>query len=456
VSEESIALSLPREAPRPRYGEVLRFAIPVSLELALQSAFGMVDQLFVASLGEASFVGAGLTAQLISTLFVVLVALLMGAAVQLARHAGAQDVQGFSATGAQLLQLSVVVGLGLTLVLRLGADRLLQGMGAEPAVVERGVLFIRLVSWSLPLMALSEACNHVLRARGDVRSPVVIGLISLATNTGLNALFIFGAPGVPAMGLEGVAVATVLARGLGLVLVLWRLVSQRDDLRVSMADLTRLHGARMKALLMLSLPILAGQAAWTLGMLAYTRVYAELGTPVMAAHSAIGALEGLLLTFSMGLSAACVTLVGRELGRGDAAAAQALAGDVLRVGTGMALVTGALLCAASLWVGALFPRLAEGTLALAVMGLVVGGFLLPVKTLNMILANGVLRGGGDVRFVFACEGILLVGIASTWALGVPLGLGYAGALAGRALEEVVKLAVFSRRYLSQRWMHELR
>jgi Na+-driven multidrug efflux pump len=89
------------------------------------------------------------------------------------------------------------------------------------------------------------------------------------------------------------------------------------------------------------------------------------------------------------------------------------------------------------------------------MGLVLTGALQPVKTLNMVLTGGVLRSGGDLRFAMGCEILMSVGIASAYILGVGLGFGYLGAMAGKACEEGLKLGTYLWRYNSRRWIHEL-
>jgi putative MATE family efflux protein len=445
----------PAAGTRGRRGDILRFALPASLEVVLFQLIMLVDQVFVASLGEPSFVAAGLTGQLFALAFVVLSALGGGASIHLARYAGAGEEEAFSVLSVQVLWLAMLTAAALAAGLGLGAGRLMEALGAEPAVAERGVFFIRLVAWSLPFMALTEVGNQVLRARGEARSPALIGAVSLVTNSVLNYALIFGVWGLPEMGLAGSGVATLLARGLGFALVCQRLLSRRHALRVRAEHLWRLELAPLRRLVALALPMAAGQGVWMLGLLGYTKVFAALGTAELAAASAIGQLEGLCLMVSFGFGMACLTLVGQELGRRDGAAAHRVAAECLRLALGVSVVTGAGVAAGTLLLGTLYPHLEAGTLALATLGLLVLALLHPVKGLNMVLANGVLRGGGDVRFHLACEGLMLVGIACAYALGVPLGWGFLGVLAGKSCEELLKLAAFSWRYRSQRWAHEL-
>jgi putative MATE family efflux protein len=317
------------------------------------------------------------------------------------------------------------------------------------------VFFSRLVAWSLPLMALMEVGNQVLRARGDARTPMLISLAALATNSALNYLLIFGWLGMPRWGLAGAGIATLLARGMGVALVGWRLLSRGHPLRVHLRDLRRFQTSRVGSLVRLAIPMALGQGAWLLGILGYTRVYAALGTRALAAASIIGQLEGICIVLSFGFGMACLTLVGQELGRKNRDGACRVAAECRRLALLVSVVTGAALALGALAVGSLYPHLEAGTQDLAVLGLWISALMQPIKVSNMVLAIGVLRGGGDVRFVMMSEGIMLVGIACAWALGVPIGWGLVGVLAGKACEELLKQGLFSWRYRSKRWIHEV-
>jgi putative MATE family efflux protein len=436
--------------------KILRFALPGSLEVVIHSLFGLVDQIFVASLGEASFVAAGLTAQVLTLAFSFLTALGTGASIRLARHAGARDHAAFSATAAQALQVTAVVAIAISLLAAIFAPVAFDLLGAAPDVAERGVFFTRLVGSSLPFMALMEVGNHALRTRGDVKTPVFIALAALALNSLFNYILIFGWWGLPRLGLAGAGIATLGARALGFALVMAALLARRHDLRVRAADLLRPQLAHGGSLLRLALPIAIGQALWLLGLMGYTRVYAALGTRDLAAASVIGQLEGLCVMFAFGFAIACMTLVGQELGRRDHAAARRVAVESWRMAVIASLVTATVLAATGGLVDRLYPELATETRALAALGLWISALLQPLKISNMVLAMGVLRSGGDVRFVTINEVWILVGVACAWLFGVHLGLGIAGVLIGKACEEALKLAAFSWRLKSGRWIHELR
>jgi putative MATE family efflux protein len=391
----------------------------------------------------------------LSLAFVLMAALGGAAAIRLARYAGAEDQDAFSAAAAQALQITALLAIAVTAVTLLAAPAAFAALGAAPEVADQGVFFTRIVAWSLPLMALMEAGNQVLRARGDARTPMLIGLAALATNSALNYLLVFGSLGMPQLGLAGAGIATLLARGMGAALVLWMLLSYRHPLRVRWRDLRRFQTSRMSSLLRLAIPVALGQAAWLLGLLGYTRVYAALGTRELAAANVIGQLEGICVMLSFGFGMACLTLVGQELGRKNTDAAYRVAAECWRLALLVSVVTGAALALGAFAVESLYPRLDAGTQGLAVQGLWISALLQPVKVSNMVLAVGVLRGGGDVRFVMMSEAWMLVGIACAWALGVPIGWGLVGVLVGKGCEELLKLGCFSWRYFSRRWMHEV-
>ena len=440
--------------PRLRM-QILRFAIPASLEVVIHHLFLVIDQIFVASLGDASFVAVGLTVQVLGLAFVLMAALGGAAAIRLARYAGAKDHDAFSAAAAQSLQVTALLAIAVTAVTWLAAPMTFAALGAAPEVADRGVSFARLVAWSLPFMALMETGNQILRSRGDARSPMLIGLAALATNSALNYALIFGGLGMPRLGLAGAGIATLLARGMGAALVFWLLLSRRHPCRVQPRDLRRFQTSRMGSLMRLAVPVALGQGAWLLGLLGYTRVYAALGTRALAAANIIGQLEGICVMLSFGFGMACMTLVGQELGRKNPEGAYRVAAECRRLALLVSVGTGAALAAGALAVDSLYPHLEAGTQDLAVQGLWISALLQPVKVSNMVLAMGVLRGGGDVRFGMMSEGLILVGIACAWALGLPAGWGLVGVLLGRASEELLKMMLFSWRYASRRWIHEV-
>jgi Na+-driven multidrug efflux pump len=230
---------------------ILRFAVPASLEVVIHQLFGVVDQIFVASLGDASFVAAGLTTQVLSLTFVLMAGLGTAASIRLARYAGAEDHDAFSAAAAQTLQVTALMAISVTAVTWLAAPAAFAALGAAPAVTDRGVFLTRIVVWSLPFMALMEIGNQALRARRDARSPMLIGLAALATNTALNYALVFGWLGMPQLGLAGVGIATVLARGMGVALVGCLLLSRHHPLRVRWRDLRRLQTSQVGWLLRL-------------------------------------------------------------------------------------------------------------------------------------------------------------------------------------------------------------
>ena len=159
--------------------------------------------------------------------------------------------------------------------------------------------------------------------------------------------------------------------------------------------------------------------------------------------------------FSFGFGVACLTLIGQELGRKDKEGARRVATESWRLAVLVSLITGAILAGAALLVDPLYPHLAENTRALAALGLWISALMQPIKISNMVLAMGVLRGGGDVRFAMVNEAWILAGIACAWVLGAPVGWGLVGVLLGKACEEALKLTTFSWRLASGRWIHDV-
>jgi putative MATE family efflux protein len=334
-----------------------------------------------------------------------------------------------------------------------------QKSSAAPAVIEQGASFLRIVSWSYGLYALSASYYASLRATGNVRLPLVVSSAALALNVGFAYPLIFGfAPlGLPALGSDGAALATLIARLLECLTVL--ALVYRDPTAPSAAslhDLLDVDLGFMARVLKPVLPVIANETLWSFGITTYNAIYGRIGTQAVAAINIIGTIEQVAFVLFFGLGQATAILIGHQIGAGEPEKAYRYGGRSLGLQGSGALLMGGL---AWLFAGNLFqvykvsPEVIESARAiLVVMAL---GFW--VKACNHVIIIGILRSGGDTRFSLVLDGLVI------WLVGVPAAA--AGAFLFRlpvqwvyALtlsEEIVKFTVGLWRYFSRRWINDL-
>jgi len=428
--------------------EVLRLGVPVSLEAAFQAGLGLVDQVAVARLGEEAVAGVGLTNQLVFVITLVLGSLGTSVAILVAQHHG----RGDRAAAAQAIGAAVWLGLFLSVplvaVLALFPEQALQVMGAAPAVMEASAPFMRLIAGAIPLHLLAAVAAGALRSLGDTRTPMLITLGSVGINTGLNFLLVFGVGPVPALGVSGAALATLVSCTFRVLALAAVVASPRRQLALRAAHLARPVRPVLLELGRLSWPMALVELLWTASLLLYALMCARLGTREVVAWQISNTIEGSFIMLSSGLAVAGLTLVGQELGAGSTSGARAKSREVLGLGLQASILFGLLAVSGMFWLQQLYPEVTADAMRLAVLGLVLNALFQPAKVLNMILGNGVLRAGGDTRFILMADllSIYAVGIPLALLLAFPLQLGFVGVLIGRLLEEGARLALYMFRY----------
>ncbi len=294
---------------------VVLLAVPMVLEMLMQSVFAVVDIFFVGKLGPDAVAAVGMTDSLLTLVFAVALGLSMGAAAMVARRIGEGKQQEAATVAAQAIGLGTVLSLVFALPGVIFARHLLGLMGATPEVVATGSGFTAIMLGSNITVMLLFLINAIFRGAGDASIAMRVLWLANLINIALDPLLIFGWGPFPALGLEGAAWATVLGRGLGVVYQVRELVRGRGrialrrpqlhpDLAVA-GRLLRVSGVGM-------LQFLIGTASW-LGIL---RILATFGSAALAGYTIAVRVIIFILLPSWGMGNAAATLVGQNLGAG--------------------------------------------------------------------------------------------------------------------------------------------
>ncbi len=294
---------------------IVLLAVPMVLEMCMESLFGVVDVFWVAHLGADAITTVGLTETCMTVLFCIALGLGMGATALVARRIGEKDEAAAGVVAVQAIVLGLVVA-AVTAVLGYSyAPDLLRVMGATEDVVRMGAGYTRMMFAGSATIFLLFLINAVFRGAGDAATAMRALWIANIVNICLNPCLIFGVGPFPRLGVTGSALGTTIGRGIGVLFQLWILTSGRGRLVVRARQI-RLDLAVMLRLVRLSLSAMFQYLVQMASWIGVVRIMASFGSAAVAANTLAIRVIIFALLPSWGMSNAAATLVGQNLGAG--------------------------------------------------------------------------------------------------------------------------------------------
>tara|TARA_R110002110_G_scaffold414951_1_gene646801 strand:+ start:95170 stop:96609 length:1440 start_codon:yes stop_codon:yes gene_type:complete len=294
---------------------ILLLAVPMILELMMESTFAVVDIYFVGQLGPSAVATVGLTETYLFLLYSIAMGLAMGVTAIVARRVGEGDKQGASISGVQSILLAILCSVPFAIAGIFFARDLLALMGADAWVLEEGYRYTQWMLGGNVVILLLFVGNAVFRGAGDAAIAMRVLFFANTINIILDPILIFGWGPVPALGIEGAAIATNIGRGIGAAVIFWNLVRGGKHIRAGFRQ-WRLNFKLMGHIFRTSLggigQMLVAMSAWIFLM----RILADVGSEAIA--GATITIRVMLFTMmpAWGLSNAAATLVGQNLGAG--------------------------------------------------------------------------------------------------------------------------------------------
>jgi putative MATE family efflux protein len=292
---------------------ILLLAIPMVLEMVLESLFAVVDMAWVGRLGANAVATVGLTEAMLALVFAVGLGLSMSTTAMVARRIGEKDPEDAAIAGVQAVVLGLLISLVIGVPAGIAAPRLLQWMGATPAIVAGGSGYARIALGGCGAIIMLFLNNAIFRGAGDAAIAMRLLWVSNIINLVLDPCLIFGLGPFPRMGVTGAALATFTGRSIGVLYQFWRLARGTERLR-PLAYHLRLNVGVMVRLLRVSftgmLQFVIGHASWIL----LVRIVAFFGPASVAGYTVAIRIVVFFILPSWGLSNAAATLVGQNLG----------------------------------------------------------------------------------------------------------------------------------------------
>ncbi len=294
---------------------ILLLAVPMVLEMVLESLFAVVDVFWVGRLGANAVATVGLTESMLSLVFSVAMGLSLSTTAMVARRIGEKDPEGAAHAAVQAIFLGLVVSLAIGIPCFIFAPHLLRAMGASPEIVATGSGYTRICLGGSCAVLLLFLNNAIFRGAGDAAIAMRLLWISNIINLVLDPCLIFGLGPIPKMGVTGAALATFSGRSIGVIYQFYRLLRGTERIRV-LGRQIRLRFDVLWRLVRVSVTGILQFAIAHTSWIGLVRIVSTFGAASVAGYTIAIRIVVFVILPSWGLSNAAATLVGQNLGAG--------------------------------------------------------------------------------------------------------------------------------------------
>ena len=396
------------------YKLILSIAVPVVLQNMITIGVNIMDTLMLGNYGEIQLSASSLANEFINIYHIMCMGMSMGAAVLTAQYYGAGNNPSLKKIVTIVLRMGLVIAAAFTVATLLFPEELMRLYTPDEAVIEKGVLYFRISAVTYVLLGVSLILTNILRTVHQVRFPLVLSIVTFFVNVFFNWVFIYGRLGAPEMQIEGAALGTVIARLVecGSLVTYFFVFDKRIGYRIK--DLFMKCGDHVRVYITYAIPVMVSDTLLALGNSAVSIIMGHIGASFVAANSIISQTVRLSTVFNQGLSSASSVITGNTLGKGerDKAYHQGVTFLCLSILIGSAAAVIILLIS---------PLLVESfnitqeTKDIAYQLMASVSVMMVFQTVQSVLTKGVLRGGGDTRF------LMLADILFLWLASIPLG-----------------------------------
>lgn len=435
---------------------LLMVALPIVVQNLVSSTLHIIDGVMIGHLGEAQYAGVTQATRYTFLFQLFLFGVASGSGIFLSQFWGKKDVRSMHGVMGLCFRLTLPLALlfaGAGILFPDGIMGLFLSPGESFAY---GASYLQLVAPGFFISAIDIVYATALKSSEKTVVPMIAGVASIATNTFLNWVLIYGNLGMPQLGVRGAAIATLIAAFVSLCINVG--VTYRRKYAAAVLPSTLRMGDRIftKQYLKTVFPVILNEGLWALGITMYSVFYGKLGDAAVAAVGIYNTIDQLVFVLIYGLMNASSVIVGSAIGAGREEDAFLYAKRMILCALGLGVFMGLVLIPLR-GVFVNFFAISDLAKEKAQIILLFSAFFMWIRSVNSINVVGLLRSGGDTVFSLALD------IGAIWLVGVPI-VGITAMVLhwpveyvflSTAIEEAVKVVVGMPRLLSRKWINNL-
>ncbi len=396
------------------YKKTLRLMAPIILQQLISVGVNFMDNLMIGGFGEAAIAATSFSNQFYTLFNFITMGLGSGAVVLSSQFWGRKEIEPLRKVTAIALRLALALCILFTVAAVGAPGFILRIFTHETNVIAVGIPYLRLIGVTFLLSGFSSTATYLLRSVGNVRIPLIGSAGAFFLNVFFNWVFIFGKLGAPALGVLGAAVGTVIARVFEFCFIFGYFVFRDDRVGFRVKHLFCAAGDLLRPYFKFGLPVLVSDTLLGVSLTLTGVIMGHMGAEASAASAIVMSLVNVVDIACSAMAFASAIVVGNTIGEGDIPRARREGNSYMI----LSVVMGAILVL-PMWLlsGPYLSAydIADETLRMARLMLVYNYISLPIQANAYATSKGVLRGGGDTRFLLVADSILV------WLFSIPVG-----------------------------------
>jgi len=440
------------------YKTLLTIGIPIALQNLISSSLNLIDTFMIGMLGENAIASVGIANRVFFLFVISIFGVYSGLGIFTAQYWGKKDKLNIH----RVLGAMLIFGLGFSILFMsaslLFPEKIMGIFTKDIKVINAGISYMRIVSFSYAVTAISFAYSFSSRAVHRTTLPMVVSAIALSTNTMLNYILINGNLGFNALGVKGAAIATLIARVLELIILLIYIYKDKSHpLAANIKEMFDINIVMIKKFVKTGMPVFLNESMWVFGTTIYFIAFGMLGTEALAVIQIAYTVSDFFQSLCMGIGSAAGVMIGNAIGNSEFDKAYNYGEKFLKLTFYFSLIIALALFLSRPMILLLYKSFAQETKEMLLNSLaVIAAFQIP-KMFTFTMIVGVLRGGGDTKFC------LILDASAVWFIGIPLAfisvmvlnLPVHLVLACVFFEEIVKMIVTIPRFIKKKWINNV-
>ncbi len=397
------------------YKRIALLAAPMALQSMISFSVGLADNLMVGSLGELALSGVYIANQIQNMLHMLVAGLEASMIVLATQYWGRKDAENTKAIIGISLKFSIVASSLLLLATLAYPEQILRLFSNEEAVIAEGLKYLSIIRYTYVFFCVNQVMIAAMRCVEQVRIGLFLSIFTFVVNVSLNWILIFGKLGAPALGIEGAALATLIARILEtpVILIYIRFVDKK--LQIRLRDLLVSKALLVRDFFKYGFPIILGDILWGINLMIQGAIMGRLGAVALASTSIANAVFSMMAVGVYGTAGASAIIIGQTVGAKEYDKLRLYVRQLQIVFLVVGVFSGLLIYFAKDYILMLY-NLTDETIVMAKQFLTILSVTIVGTSYQMSCLTGIVRPGGSTRFVLINDSVFV------WFVVIPSAL----------------------------------